>query len=163
MPEGIDDATAEAGLDAQGAQAAQDQQDIINQAAPPAEEPLQANRLTALSEALATAAEALSDGQVQAAPEQFAEDQQQIPPQLFSQLSVFASLADQLPEAQKYQFDPAAAAANNDGLVEALAAVGGMGRDKAVKRAMANASGPAEAPEAPAEDAPADDADRFIP
>jgi hypothetical protein len=151
----------DAQLEAQGAAEAQDQQAIINEAAPPAEEPLQGNRLTALSEALSTAAEALSDGQVQAAPEEFGEDLEQIPPQLFAQLTVFAGLAQQLPEAEQYQFDPAAAATTNDGLVEAMAAVGGMGRDKNVKRAMAS-QGPAPQEEAPPEAAPSDDAGNFI-
>lgn len=150
----------DAQLDQQAAGAQAQQEEFLSQGAPEPQETLQGNRLTALSEALAKAAEALSDGQLEVEGETF-EDQEAVPPSLFAQLTALSAIAAQVPEAEQYQFDPTEVVTTNAGLAEGLSNIGKMGRDKKLAKAVAKMGAEAppaeEAPPPAAEEAPTDD------
>lgn len=154
----MDDKEIEAQVDAAAAGEKAAMQDTMAQAAPQAVETLQGNRLTALSEAVTAAAEFLSGGQIQAAPMDYAEDQDQVPADLFAQVAALAALASQIPEGEAYAFDPAELLVDNAGLAELGSIIGKMGSDKALKRALANGMEPDAAPEE-TEETPDDDDD----
>lgn len=138
-------------------------QEATANAAPPADEPLQASRLNTIASAIANAVETVSEDQVDA-PDiaQVSGPQEIVPADIFQSIAGIATFIDSLGEvAAAHKYDPLEAVRTNAGLSEAEGKIIAFGKDKAVKKAVLSPEAPPGA-EAPAAAPPEDETEGLV-
>lgn len=149
-------------LDMQDAESAAEAADAIGQAAPPATEPLEPEKLNTLAAMVRSTMDKLVPpghmADVQIA--EVTEPQESIPSDLFAPVAAMAAF---MQSSGLGEFDPTELVTSNDGIQELAARVAEIGNDPAVVKA-AKSPPPEEAPEAAeeTEEPEAPDLDRFV-
>ena len=153
---GLTQDEAETAVVAQNEASSVQRQDDLAQAIPPAQEPLDMERVNGLSDALMSATDRLSGGQVQGDLPRVEGEVDAVPPELFAPLAALAAFVSQIEGAEQFQFDPTEAVTTNNGLAQVAATLDALSQDEAVLTA-ASSPEPREAPAAEPE--PTEDED----